>query len=199
LAYYAELRVYQLSLPMLPTLLACHPSSVAPTDNPETGCELPNKEYWIKLQRIHGIPYLDMPEGFNPDMLAQTIAEFHLAALHNDKCLCHIDNQPRNILFSQNRFYLIDFSDCRFDYPERDITHLLLFWAAEMPESSFIPMATGFIDTYRQLIPLSALRWQKCLLQSISAFDSRRLKYNKHGKNPIETQTANRNLLAAVF
>ncbi len=153
----------------------------------------------ITLQRIHGTPYLDLPEGFSPVTLAQSLAAFHLATLISGKCLCHIDNQPRNVIVAKDQVYLIDFSDSLVDFPERDITHLLLFWAADLPQDKFKSLSARFIEEYSQLVPLSPRLWQKYLEQSIGIFDSRRKLFNKSGKNPPEIQTANRNRLAALL
>lgn len=150
----------------------------------------------ITLQRIQGHPYLDLADGFSPNTLAQTLAAFHLATLNKGKCLCHIDNQPRNVLEAKDQIYLIDFSDSLVDFPERDITHLLLFWAADLPQDKFNLLTASFMEEYSQIVPLSHQLWQHYLGQSIGIFDSRRKLYNKSGKNPPEIQTANRNRLA---
>ncbi|MDD2229373.1 MAG: phosphotransferase [Candidatus Cloacimonetes bacterium] len=163
---------------MVPTLLAA---------------EKPN---WLRINKINGVPYLN--ELFDPTLLAKTIADFHISTLEEQKCLCHIDNQPANILMDSNRYYLIDFEDSRIDFPERDVSHLLLFWAADIATQRFIGILADFLKTYTELVPLSRSRWRECLQASISTFDKRRLLHNKpFGQNPLDNHLANRALLSA--
>ncbi len=136
--------------------------------------------YWIKMEKITGIPYLDELNNFQPALLAETIANFHWATLQNDKCLCHKDNAPKNILFCQGKYYFIDFTESEFAYPEKDITHLLLFWAADFPGEFFRSSVTLFLN-------------------NICLFDNRRKNFGKHsGKQPIAIQSANRKWLAEL-
>ncbi|HQO17594.1 MAG TPA: hypothetical protein PLJ85_00300 [Candidatus Cloacimonas sp.] len=177
--FQAELFAYQLTLPMLPKLL----------DYAE-----PN---WIKIERIWGIPYLDNLMNFKPALLAETIAHFHLATYHNGNCLCHIDNAPKNILFCSGKYYFIDFAESNYACPEVDITHLLLFWAADFPYALLQSSVLSFIISYLSILKLDSARWHNSLLDNISLFDSRRYIFSKPpGKQPIDVQTANRNWLA---
>ena len=177
--FQAELYAYQLTLPMLPKLL----------DYAE-----PN---WIKMERIWGIPYLDDLINFKPELLAETIANFHLATYIENKCLCHIDNAPKNILFCSGRYYFIDFAKSIFTFPEVDITHLLLFWAADFPYALLQRSTFIFINSYLSIRQLDSARWQTSLQENIRLFDNRRKIFGKlSGKQPIDVQTANRNWLA---
>ena len=174
--YYTEMDVYRLKLAAAPKLLDFKPAQ------------------WIKLQRIHGKPYMDVQ--FDPERLAMVIASFHTATMSHGKCLCHIDNQPGNILESNGRYYLLDFSDSRLDFPERDISHFLLFWAADFGRNCFISYASKFLKYYCSLVPLTSGNWQLCLRQSIQSFDSRREQHGKPGgKNPLPLQQMNRDWL----
>ncbi|HPS60823.1 MAG TPA: hypothetical protein PLE33_06125 [Candidatus Cloacimonas sp.] len=177
--FQAELFAYQSGLEMLPQLL----------DYAE-----PN---WIKMERIWGIPYLDNLMNFKPALLAETIAHFHLATYHNGNCLCHIDNAPKNILFCSGKYYFIDFAESNYACPEVDITHLLLFWAADFPYALLQSSVLSFIISYLSILKLDSARWHNSLLDNISLFDSRRYIFSKPpGKQPIDVQTANRNWLA---
>lgn len=181
LEFKAELKVYQLALPMIPKLIAYQ--------EPD----------WILCNRIEGVPYLDSISELDFGLLGATIAAFHLATWQDGRCLCHIDNQPANILATSEGFFLIDFADSSRDFPERDITHLLLFWAADMPEKPFRESCSCFLSAYTSVLALSPKLWQTCLSESIVAFDSRRAHFQKPGgKNPAELQIANRCHLASL-
>lgn len=175
-----ELSVYQSALPHVPKLWD---HGTAPV-------------HFIELTRIAGIPYLDQPD-FPIAALAAAIADFHLATLESSGgCLCHIDNQPKNILLSNGDYYLLDFSDARIDYPETDISHLLLFWAAEFEHSDFIRKARVFLSKYQRAVPLRTKRWNELLEQNIALFDARRMKHGK-GLHSGQEMELNRQWLRA--
>lgn len=154
---------------------------------------------WIVIQRVPGTPYLDCA-SFDACLLARAIAGFHLSTLQDGQCVCHIDNQPANILLNADCVYLLDFSDSRIAAPELDITHLLLFWAADMPPFRFIECTRQFMDSYTAEIQLSSKLWSKCLLQSMEAFDARRARFGKPGgKNEPLIQRQNRELLSTLL
>lgn len=181
-AFAAELFVYQRGLPMIPKLL---------------DFEAPK---WIKMQLIEGKPYLDADEGFKPKLLGETIASFHAATKDGDKCFCHIDNQPQNIFWDGEKYVLIDFSESHFDFPETDISHLLLFWAAEFPLSLFAPAAEKFLRGYGRIIRINSRRWESCVVESITRFDARRSLYGKgKGSYDLFMKLANREWLLAYF
>ena len=154
---------------------------------------------WIKMERIWGIPYLDDLNNFKPELLAETIANFHLAAYIENKCLCHIDNAPKNILFCPGRYYFIDFAKSKFTFPETDITHLLLFWAADFPYAFLQSSTLSFINKYLSILQLDSARWQTSLQENIRLFDKRRKIFGKpSGKQPIAVQKANRKWLTEL-
>ena len=183
-SYSRELKVYQSVLPHVPHLVDYGKAD--------------SNTHFIKAERVYGIPYLNEP-CFPVLTLAAAISAFHLATLSSDgQCLCHIDNQPKNILLSNNEYCFIDFSDSRVDYPETDISHLLLFWAAEFEHQQFVDLSGSFITLYQRAIRLNSEQWQQSLLQSIARFDLRRIR---HGRNLAHShaQTANREWLKQVM
>ncbi len=181
-----ELEVYNLFPPHVPDLLSAGQTELR-------GQNL----YYITTKRIKGKAYLDQTNFSAPD-LAKALADFHTFTYKANKCLCHIDNQPQNILHAGNQYYFIDFSDSRRDFPEVDITHLLLFWAEEYPYMDFIARAQSFLNRYQEDITLNSKRWSEFLKQSIIRFDSRRAKYNKASTHS-EDSSRNREWLAAVI
>ncbi|MCB5268876.1 MAG: phosphotransferase [Candidatus Cloacimonadaceae bacterium] len=183
-SYHRELKVYQSALPHVPKLVDCG--------------KVDSHSYFIQAERIFGIPYLDEP-GFSQTQLAAAISAFHLATLNGDRqCLCHIDNQPKNILLSGHEYFFIDFSDSRRDYPETDISHLLLFWAAEYEHQQFVDFTGSFITEYQRSISLQAKLWHESLKQSITRFDLRRRQHGK-ASQPPQCQNENRLWLASLF
>lgn len=174
--FATELGVYNLNLPMLPKLIGfCEPN-------------------WIKLSRVSGTPYLDT--DFDAAILARTILAFHLASFDGVKCICHIDNQPRNILAEGDRFWFLDFSDSCIDYPEFDLCHLLLFWASDLPGGVFAGKLRAFLSAYDAGLAIRSEFWRECLHRSIEVFDQRRDIYRKSlGKNPVPVVLQNRALL----
>lgn len=160
-AYFRELSVYRLGLRITPRLLDRH--------EPE----------WIALERVDGIPYLNSDSGFDPALLARAVAALHGSRSDNGLCLCHIDNQPGNILWNGQRYMLLDFADSRFDRPETDVSHLLLFWAEEYEPDLFMHLASAFIAAYQQTRKLDTSQWQSCLQDSRERFYTRRARYCK--------------------
>ncbi len=177
-AFWRELEVYQKHLAVTPRLL----------DN--------DAPHSITMERIDGIPYLDTSHRIPTKLLAEAISMLHNSRTDNDRCLCHVDNQPKNILLGKDRVYLIDFADAGMDLPEADISHLMLFWAEQFTYQQMETLCHGFLDAYHGSIPLSALRWTKCLPQSIERFDARRRMFRSQRPHPHPNQTLkNRELL----
>jgi tRNA A-37 threonylcarbamoyl transferase component Bud32 len=157
-----ELKVYQKGLPMVPPLLEHR------------------QPFWIKVKRVEGIPYLDA--GFNECTaaeLATTLARFHQAFREGNRCLCHWDNQPRNILLGDEGFFFIDFSESRQDYPEEDLTHLLIFWAAELEPNLMRLLVKAFKGAYLHLSSLDTGRWKASMITSFERYRQRRLQFER--------------------
>ncbi|HOH46747.1 MAG TPA: phosphotransferase [Candidatus Cloacimonadota bacterium] len=160
-AFDAEMRVYRSQFPFCPKLF----NLKAPA--------------WINLQRIDGVPYLDKAETLDPKLLAEVIATLHLNFMEEGITLCHWDNSPGNILACGDRYYLIDFEDSRYDHPEHDLTHLLLFWLEAFEESRFLELKKEFLDVYQTHIKLDKARWEQAIPQSLNRFVQRRKQHSK--------------------
>jgi len=141
------------------------------------------KPHTLVLSKVDGIPYLDVPVLTETMVikLAKTIAKLQAVTRIDDCVLCHWDNQPRNILWSekQQKYYLVDFEDIRLAHPEADIAHLFLFWAEIMSNPEFERNINSFFVHYKSAVPINILRWQAELKKAIIRFDRRRKKYNK--------------------
>jgi hypothetical protein len=181
--YLRELAVYQSALPHVPQLLD-HGKALSISACVNDAKAAPSEHYgqngfYIRIQRIWGEPYLDIPD-YNPLELGKALSEFHLASQRKDgTCICHIDNQPRNILLADTGYWFIDFSDSRFGHPEEDISHLLLFWAAEFHPASFRDRLKQLLLGYLPGIKLDHQAWKEATLASEQRFDERRSRYGK--------------------
>lgn len=182
-AYFRELGVYELGLEMTPRLMDFR--------EPE----------WIRLERVCGLPYLDCPlDTCTVGLLARTIASFHLSTRNGQNCLCHWDNQPRNILFGNGKFHFVDFSDSRLAKPEDDLTHLLLFWAGEFSADRMETLAEVFVAAYQNFQPLHEDHWQNSLAHSILRFDQRRALHQRAAQHVAgELRDTNRGLIAGLL
>lgn len=156
-----ELSVYTLGLPVVPRLLADH-SPVS-----------------LELELIHGCHFADDPGVFDPVILAKAVACLHGAFRQGDKCLCHWDNNPKNILISEGKVYLIDFADICIEYPEYDLTHLLLFWFGSVAEDTLRQAINAFVSSYRELLPIDAPRWNGAIPESLERFIGRRRQWGR--------------------
>jgi tRNA A-37 threonylcarbamoyl transferase component Bud32 len=177
-----ELFVYQSAFPDKPNLVEIHA--------PRT----------LVLEKVDAIPYLDVPD-FSEEMtakLALSIARLHSIVRLEDKVLCHWDNQPKNILWSESkhRFYLVDFENIRLNYPETDIAHLFLFWGEVMSSEELYHYVQLFINRYQKEQTLSVSRWQSEAIKARHRFDARRKRYNKLAINKNPDIGKNRKLIA---
>ena len=182
-AYHREMAVYSLALSQTPKLKRW------------------NEPDLIVLEQVLGTPYLDLPLDTRICiLLADTISAFHLATLREGRCICHWDNQPRNILVKDATCWLIDFSDSREAAPEDDISHLLLFWAGEFETHSFQKLAQEFITRYLQFVTLSPDTWKPACKRSVERFDERRSRFGHRKLSiPRHTQINNRQFLAELI
>jgi aminoglycoside phosphotransferase (APT) family kinase protein len=179
--YLRELFVYQKSLAFTPALIEAQP--------PLT----------LVLERVEGCAYLDHPEGFDPELLAATLAAFHLAFPSGELCLCHHDNQPGNILFNGSDYYFLDFSDSLYSSPLHDLTHMLLFWAEEFEPSRFERLVNSFMSRYLEISPVPTAEWQPYLKSNIERFDERRRLYARKAHRDLLRAEVNRDFLRNLY
>lgn len=180
-----ELFVYQSAFPDKPKLLEI----LAPRT--------------LILEKVEAIPYLDVPE-FTEEMavkLAQTIARLHSVARLDDEVLCHWDNQPKNILWSEHKrkFYLVDFEDIRLNYPEADLTHLFLFWADTSDLDCLYSKLCIFLHEYSVLINIKSATWKRAIRNAIGRFDARRRRFGKSLSSGKSNQKEYRDCLSRIL
>lgn len=155
-----ELYIYKRKLPFIPKLL----------DN--------DGRITLMFEYIDGIPIMDMAE---PDFvkITQMFIGLHSLESKGDKCICHFDNNPKNYLFADGRYYMLDFSEWVYDYPETDLIHFLLFWASSCDNNKFNNILEEVIITYRSKRMINSLEWKLMIPEIFYRFDSRRKKFGK--------------------
>ncbi len=83
-----------------------------------------NNSNTLILEYIDGIPIIEMVK---PDFskLALLFSELHSFESEKGKKICLKDSNPRNFLYSekQAKYYMLDFSEWEYDYPEADLIH----------------------------------------------------------------------------
>ena len=82
----------------------------------------------LRLEYIDGIHIIDLVQ---PDFskLAFLFSELHGLETVKGKRICLKDSNPRNFLYCEEltKYYMLDFSEWEYDYPEADLIHFLLF------------------------------------------------------------------------
>ncbi|MBN1949464.1 MAG: phosphotransferase [Candidatus Cloacimonetes bacterium] len=150
----------------------------------------------LMLEYIEGVPLTDLEQ---PDFsrLAQLFVELHNLDRQADKCICLLDSNPRNFLFCEKdgRYYLVDFSEWKYDYPEADLIHFLLFWASLYPAGKFSSIFQEFLTEYRSHLPVNPIEWEILVPEMIFKFDSRRSQYFKSERTQNPDVQLNRILL----
>lgn len=148
---------------------------------------------------------LEYLEGENIGIMPQPdfgrIAELFLA-LHSieqkkGKCICHCDNNPKNYLYSNGRYYMIDFSEWEYDHPESDLIHFLLFWASIYAADRFSSAFRQLIGSYLRKGTINPMEWEMLIPEIIVRFDSRREKFGKSEPNP--DVNTNRELIKNIY
>jgi thiamine kinase-like enzyme len=135
------------------------------------------------ILKISYLPTIPIGEMEHPDFkkIARLYSILHTQTIFRTKCLCHIDCNPKNILYSKTdeQYYLVDFSDSKYDFPEKDIINFLLFWAAIFSDSEFENCYTDFLTAYNLNAVINKERFLILLPECIKAFQERRKKFKK--------------------
>jgi tRNA A-37 threonylcarbamoyl transferase component Bud32 len=161
------------------------------------------KELYIYNKKLHFVPRLLDHDGKNtlileylpgenigemkePDFskLAVLFAELHSLENKSGKCICHVDSNPKNYIFSQQKYYMIDFGEWEYNLPETDLIHFLLFWASIYEADKFKTAFRQLLDKYLLQGNINPLEWEMMIPEMIERFDSRRQRYGKIENNP---------------
>jgi Ser/Thr protein kinase RdoA (MazF antagonist) len=92
----------------------------------------------------------------------------------------------------EEKYYLIDFGDWRWEWAEFDIIHFLLFWAAAFKKERFLLVISSFLNGYNKRRTISVEKWQEMYPQAESYFDQRRQQFNKQELNSSRDEKINR-------
>ncbi|HPR18480.1 MAG TPA: hypothetical protein PLD62_09570 [Candidatus Cloacimonadota bacterium] len=158
--FQKELYIYSKNLPFVPKLLD--------HDNKNT----------LVLEYIDGIPISDLAE---PDFgkIAEIFLFLHNIEQKDNKCICHFNNHPRNFLYADHQYYLLDFSEWRYDFPETDLIHFLLYWASLYRRGKFNIAFRSLMSRYLKQGVINPLEWEMQLSQVIERFDAGRQQFGK--------------------
>ena len=153
----------------------------------------------LMLEYIEGVHIIDL---IQPDFskLALLFSELHSLESYKGKRICLKDSNPRNFIYCDIRmkYYMLDFSEWEYDYPEADLIHFMLFWASIYPLDKFELIFNQFKNAYRLSLPINPIEWEMLLPEITKQFDSRRRKFGKHQDPLSDDLNSNRELLTEV-
>lgn len=158
-----ELYIYKKNLPFVPKLLDHNSLNTLIIE-------------YIEATRIGDLLLPDFVK------LANLFYQLHALEHKGERCICHADTNPKNYLYSaiNQQYYMIDFSNWVYDYPESDLIHFLLFWASIFDHSTFRKTYTDFVNSYQKHDPINPILWEMLIPETIEKFDQRRKKYDKY-------------------
>ena len=173
-----ELYIYKMKLPFTPKLLD--------HDGKNT----------LILEYLKGS---NIGEIDNPDFsrISELLITFHAIENKKGKCICHADNNPKNYILSNGKYYMIDFGEWEYNFPETDIIHFLLFWASIYKAEKFNKIFRQLIDNYLPKGNLNPLEWELLIPEVMERFDNRREHYGKVELNP--DVNANREMIKNIY
>ena len=152
----------------------------------------------LTIELIEGktLGEIDNPD---PRKLAHLFSKLH-SLEDKTRTICLVDTNPRNILIENDtdRYFFIDFSDWKVDYPESDLVNFLLFLASMQNIKKFQKFCKTFLKTYILYLPINHLLFSSLIPQKIVIFDQRRVKYGKIEKNLKSKQEINRKYLFKI-
>ncbi len=153
----------------------------------------------LVVEFLDGVPIGDLVQ---PDFgaIAVLFIELHNLETKKDKCICLMDSNPNNFLYCKknHKYYMLDFSEWEYDYPEIDLIHFLLFWASIYHRDQFKKIFHTFVETYRNEMPLNLIEWEILVPEVIFKFDTRRKKFNRSERLNIKEIQYNRNILTTI-
>jgi tRNA A-37 threonylcarbamoyl transferase component Bud32 len=134
------------------------------------------------------LEYLDgqnIGELAEPDFarIAELFQRLHNLEQKDGRCICHRDSNPKNYLLADERYFLIDFSEWEYDFPESDLIHFLLFWASILNRKKFELCFLSFLSSYKKSGYINPVQWEMLIPIKTSEFDSRRMKFGKIESN----------------
>ncbi len=129
--YLREIAIYEKSFSFVPRLLA-HDYST------------------LSIEYINGETIGSLA---NPDFskLGKIFAGLHSHKNKSSLSICHNDTNPKNYLVDKNgKYFMIDFSDWTFDYPEKDLIHFLMFRCSIYSHKKLKLASELFLNSYQK-------------------------------------------------
>lgn len=154
---------------------------------------------WLEFEYKEGANLWEMVR-IDFSAVAQLYASLHNVQSRGDFTICQIDTNPKNVLYvcSEDKYYLIDFVDWRWEYPEFDIIHFLMFFTAFYDQKNYIKICEDYISGYRKLRDIDQSKWQNSFKKAESYFDNRRKKFDKREINSSPDVSVNREYLRSL-
>ncbi len=138
----------------------------------------------------------------NPDFskLGEIFAGLHSHKNKSSLSICHNDTNPKNYLVDKNgKYFMIDFSDWTFDYPEKDLIHFLMFRCSIYSHKKLKLASELFLNSYQKKQDINPIIWKKFYHEIEIKFDERRKRFNKEEILASNILKSNRSFLKNVF
>ena len=132
--------------------------------------------------------------------IGKLYGKLHNAETKEGKVICHIDCNPRNVLYcpDEQKYYLIDFVDWRWEMAEYDVIHFLLFWAAALNESDYYKLTGKFYSGWKSIHKTSITDWDFSYQRAVKYFIERRKSYGKKEQNNGGDEMINRERIKSL-
>ncbi len=148
-----ELLIYSFHIDMVPELI-------------ETGFKK------LYIQRIEDQSIFTNPLTSIPKAI-KSLCNFHTALQARNSDLIHFDTNPKNYLFTEEKVYLIDFSEMAVGRKESDIISFFLYWCLILNSSEFetvLLSSTVYLNNYHFI--------ESDFIKEFERFNDRRIEYN---------------------
>ena len=96
---------------------------------------------------------------------------------------------------ADDKYFMIDFSDWIYDFPEKDVIRFFLFWASVFSQNRLNESIKTFLKVYQQKSTLEKTIWISSFQSIENEFDERRKKFHKKEILATEIIRTNRMLL----
>ncbi|MFC1898158.1 hypothetical protein ACFLYJ_01155 [Candidatus Cloacimonadota bacterium] len=135
----------------------------------------------------------------NPDFsqIAELFVALHKIENKKGMCICHADNNPKNYVLSNGKYFMIDFGEWEYNLPETDLIHFLLFWASIYDADKFRKCFRQLIGKYLEKGNINPLEWEMLIPEVTERFDNRREHFGKVELNPDVTN--NREMIKNIY
>ena len=138
----------------------------------------------LYIQKINGKNLYECATH-EQNKLAYTLASFHNMTFipETNMSLIHHDTNLKNYIYSDEKIYILDFSDIIIGSPLKDLYSSLLFFCEIMSPDIFVDFNKTYQKKYFDKLLHHLSNSELILNNEINRFIKRREKYNKKIKN----------------